>query len=171
LRLRRYFTEQAPAGVDSAYLFGSHAGARAHRESDVDVAVLLDHAAYPTSEARFDARVRLSSALISALHHNRVDVVVLNDVPPELGRRVVHDGLRVYIGDSSHDHAYVLHGVERLTELRRYLEHLRALKPQVKGAADLERDLSLHNDVLFSLLTVVQLVVNVACLRMEAIIM
>ena len=52
--------------------------------------------------------------------------------------------------------------VERLTELRRHLEHLRALEPQVKGAADLERDLSLHNDVLFSLLTVVQLVVDIA---------
>jgi hypothetical protein len=43
--------------------------------------------------------------------------------------------------------------VERLVELRRHLDHLYALRPRVGSAADLERDLSLHNDVLFSLLT------------------
>jgi uncharacterized protein YutE (UPF0331/DUF86 family) len=51
--------------------------------------------------------------------------------------------------------------VERLAELRRHLEHLRGLRPRVSRAA-LERDLSLHNDVLFSLLTVCQVVIYVA---------
>jgi uncharacterized protein YutE (UPF0331/DUF86 family) len=52
--------------------------------------------------------------------------------------------------------------VERLAELRRHLDHLHALRPRISGAAALERDLSLHNDVLFSLLTVCQLVIDVA---------
>jgi len=52
--------------------------------------------------------------------------------------------------------------VERLVELRRHLDHLRALRLRVSGRADLERDLSLHNDVLFSLLTVCQLVIDIA---------
>jgi uncharacterized protein YutE (UPF0331/DUF86 family) len=52
--------------------------------------------------------------------------------------------------------------VERLAELRRYLDHLRALRPRIRGHEDLERDLSLHNDVLFSLLTVARLVVDIA---------
>ena len=52
--------------------------------------------------------------------------------------------------------------VERLAELRRHLDHLRALRPRIRGHEDLERDLSLHNDVLFSLLTVAQLVVDIA---------
>jgi uncharacterized protein YutE (UPF0331/DUF86 family) len=52
--------------------------------------------------------------------------------------------------------------VERLVELRRHLEHLRELRPRVTGAAALRQDLSLHNDVLFSLLTVCQLVIDVA---------
>lgn len=52
--------------------------------------------------------------------------------------------------------------VERLVELRRHLDHLRALRPHVCSREDLERDLSLHNDVLFSLLTVCQLVIDVA---------
>ena len=40
--------------------------------------------------------------------------------------------------------------VERLTELRRHLDHLRALQPRVSGREAIEADLSLHNDVLFS---------------------
>jgi uncharacterized protein YutE (UPF0331/DUF86 family) len=52
--------------------------------------------------------------------------------------------------------------VERLIELRRHLEHLEQLRPRVTGADTLRRDLSLHNDVLFSLLTVCQLVIDLA---------
>ena len=52
--------------------------------------------------------------------------------------------------------------VERLVELRRHLDHLDELRRRVRDAGDLRRDLSLHNDVLFSLLTVCQLVIDVA---------
>jgi uncharacterized protein YutE (UPF0331/DUF86 family) len=52
--------------------------------------------------------------------------------------------------------------VERLAELRKHLAHLRKLRPKVAGPANLERDLSLHNDVLFSLLSVCQLVIDIA---------
>lgn len=51
--------------------------------------------------------------------------------------------------------------VERLADLRRYLAHLRSLRPRVSTANELERDLSLHNDVLFSLLSVCQLVIDI----------
>ncbi len=52
--------------------------------------------------------------------------------------------------------------VERLAELRRHLDHLRELRPKVSGPEVFEADLSLHNDVLFSLLTVAQVVIDVA---------
>lgn len=52
--------------------------------------------------------------------------------------------------------------VERLAELRRHLDHLRAIGSRVTDRAALERDLSLHNDVLFSLLMVAQLVIDLA---------
>lgn len=51
--------------------------------------------------------------------------------------------------------------VERLAELRRHLDHLRRLRPRVTAEA-LAVDLSLHNDVLFSLLMVCQLVIDLA---------
>ena len=52
--------------------------------------------------------------------------------------------------------------VERLAQLRRHLDHLRELRPRIAGPEALERDLSLHNDVLFSLLSVCQLVIDIA---------
>jgi uncharacterized protein YutE (UPF0331/DUF86 family) len=52
--------------------------------------------------------------------------------------------------------------IERLAELRRHLDHLRQLRPRVPAREALDRDLSLHNDVLFSLLTICQLVIDIA---------
>jgi uncharacterized protein YutE (UPF0331/DUF86 family) len=52
--------------------------------------------------------------------------------------------------------------VERLAELRRHITHLREIAPRVPDRLALERELSLHNDVLFSLLMVAQLVIDIA---------
>jgi len=51
---------------------------------------------------------------------------------------------------------------DRLTELRRHLNHLRELRPRVTSLEILGQDLSLHNDVLFSLQTVCQAVIDIA---------
>ena len=52
--------------------------------------------------------------------------------------------------------------VERLAELTRHLRHLRDIRPRVASATQMETDLSLHNDVLFSLLVVTQTVIDIA---------
>jgi len=52
--------------------------------------------------------------------------------------------------------------VERLAELRRHVDHLLELRPRVSDREVLERNLSLHNDVLFSLLMACQLVIDIA---------
>lgn len=52
--------------------------------------------------------------------------------------------------------------VERLADLGRHLEHLRELAPRVPDRHALERDMSLENDVLFSLLMVAQLVIDIS---------
>lgn len=54
------------------------------------------------------------------------------------------------------------HMVDRLGELRRHLDHLRELQEDVETVEVLEDDLSLHNDVLFSLLMVTQLLIDIA---------
>lgn len=51
---------------------------------------------------------------------------------------------------------------DRLSELRLHLDHLRELRPRVESPAALRQDLSLRNDVLHSLQTVCQVVIDVA---------
>jgi predicted nucleotidyltransferase len=85
-------------GVVSAYLFGSYSLGRAHAESDVDIGVLLRHAMYPTARERFEARLRLIAELQPAIGRE-VDLVILNDAPPPLARRIVIAGRRVFAAD------------------------------------------------------------------------
>lgn len=51
---------------------------------------------------------------------------------------------------------------QRLSELRKYLDHLHRLRARGIRAGDLRQDLSLRNDVLHSLLMVAQMVIDVA---------
>jgi predicted nucleotidyltransferase len=127
-KLRRYFEESSIAGLVSAYLFGSVARGAAHRESDVDVGVLLDRSRYADRPSRTEARIRLTSALIHVLGQNAVDVVVLNDVPPELGRAVVTQGERVYCREPEADHAFVRDAQLRAADLQPFLRRMRRIK-------------------------------------------
>lgn len=127
-RLKSYFIEHPDLGVASVYLFGSHAEGRAHRESDVDIGILLQWERHPIRSDRFDMRIQLGSELIAVLHHNEVDVVILNDAPPILGRKIIQDGIRVFLGDPSADHAYVRDIQIRAADLEPWLRRLRKLR-------------------------------------------
>lgn len=52
--------------------------------------------------------------------------------------------------------------IERLAELRLHLDHLRIIRPRVTSTDALRQDLSLSNDVLHSLQTVCQVVIDIA---------
>jgi predicted nucleotidyltransferase len=119
--------EREQKAIVSAYVFGSVAEGRAHRESDVDVAVLLARDALPTAAERFEVRLRLSS-LLSARLERTVDLVVLNDVPPGLGRHVVTRGTRVLLRDPEADHAFVRDVQLRAADLEPFLRRLRRVK-------------------------------------------
>ncbi len=120
-RLELAFATAAPPGVVAGYLFGSHAAGRAHRESDVDVAVLLDDQVYATAAERSKARVRICAWLIGALTENDVDLLILNDAPPLLGRRVVTDGLAVHVADAERAREFVRDVQLRAADLAPFL--------------------------------------------------
>ena len=126
--LGRLLRQSPPGGLVSAYLFGSHAGRRAHRDSDVDVAVLLAWDVHATARSRFDERVRLSGLLATELGTDRIDLVVLNDVPPHLGRRIVTTGERVFCADPERDHAFVRDVQLRAADLDPFLRRTRRVK-------------------------------------------
>ena len=110
----------AGADVISGFLFGSQVDGRAHRESDVDVAVLLRSDL--DRRQRFEIRLRLTTEIIAVLHHNEVDVVVLNDAPPLFARSIVLDGKRVYCADAEVDHAFRRDVQLRAADLRPFIE-------------------------------------------------
>lgn len=126
--LSGYFEDHPDLGVVSVYLFGSHAEGRAHRESDIDVAILLQWDRHPTRSDRFERRIELGSELIHALTHNEVDVVILNDAPPLLGRKIVQDGIRVFLADPEADHVYVRDVQIRAADLEPWLKRWSRLR-------------------------------------------
>jgi len=128
-----FFRGQASPGVVSAYLFGSHARGSAHRQSDIDVGVLLSRDFFPSDKDRFDERVRLSAALVDALDCNDIDVVVLNDAPPVFARNVVTAGTRVFCCNSDADRDFVRDTQLRAADLAPFLRRTRKIKLEALG--------------------------------------
>lgn len=184
-----YLDKAAPEGILSLYLYSGGRDGGTPRDSDLDVAILVDPASYPERRERSQLRLSLASELIHALRDNHVDLLVLNDSPAGLGRKVVTGWPRIFCSDPDADHAFVrdvqlraadmelypTKGAQslfeirtrpflqdRLSETRLHLNHLYKLQPRVSGPEALETDLGLHNDVRFALLTVAQLVIDIA---------
>ena len=187
--LLSFLEKAAPKGILSLYLYTDGGDVGTSRDSDLDIAVLLDPAHYPDRKARSQLRLSLASDLIHALGDSHVDLVVLNDSPAMLGKRVVTGWPRIFCSDPEADHAFVrdiqlraadmelyptqgpqaLFEIrpkpflqERLADLRAHLDHLYKLQPTVFGAEALKENLSLYNDVRFALLTVAQLVIDIS---------
>ncbi len=126
--LARFFQQVRIPGVVSAYLFGSVAEGRSHQESDVDVGILSSRKIHPTVRDRFEAGLRLSSELIGVQGTDRIDVVVLNDAPPHLARRVVTSGHRLVCADAEGDHDFTRDVQLRAADLEPFLHRTRRLK-------------------------------------------
>ncbi len=112
----------------SLYLFGSQAEGRGHRESDVDLAVLLDPALPGGSDARFELRLRLIGRLEPLLAGRPLDLVVLNDCPPLFARRIVWEGRRLLCPRPEVDYAFVRDIQLLAADLEPWLRRMRRSK-------------------------------------------
>lgn len=117
-------------GLASSYLFGSYGEHRAHRESDVDVGVLLHRDVYPAKTDRFEARLALIALRGRALAPRQPDVVILNDAPPGFAARIVTTGLRTTCADRELDHAFRRDSQLRAADLAPFLQRMRSIKLQ-----------------------------------------
>jgi uncharacterized protein len=106
------FLERVPQ-VQLAFAFGSIPEGRAHAESDVDLAVLLDWEAAPDRAVRGRVQIDLLGQLFAALGSNRVDLVILNDASPLFARRILREGVLLFSRDPE-----TLHAFHRDTQLR-----------------------------------------------------
>jgi uncharacterized protein len=125
-RLRHVLAGRPVPGIVVAYVFGSVAEGRAHAESDIDVGVLLDRQVYPDERARFEAQIELRTHLSPASVGREVDVVVVNDASPVLGRRIVR-GEQVYCADAEAVHAFRRDVQLRAADLDPFLRRMRRL--------------------------------------------
>ncbi len=118
---------RAMPGVLSIYLVGSVAERREHRESDVDIGVLLDRAVYPTERERFDVRLLLGTRISDAVGR-RADIVILNDAPPQLARAIVTRGKRIHCADAEADHRFVRDAQLQAADIEPFLRRMRSIK-------------------------------------------
>jgi predicted nucleotidyltransferase len=97
--------------VRLAYLFGSHAKGEATELSDVDLAVSFD--------VGVDVRKvhgELLDDLVRELETDRIDLVVLEEIPPPLAFRIIRDGERLVARDPGEDVSF------RTRTIMRYLD-------------------------------------------------
>jgi predicted nucleotidyltransferase len=125
-RVQAVLAARPVPGVVAAYIFGSMTDGRDHRDSDVDVGVLFDRQVCRDERSRFDAQIELRRHLSPASVGREVDIVVLNDVSPVLGRRIVR-GERVFCADSEIDHAFRRDVQLRAADLDPFLHKMRRL--------------------------------------------
>lgn len=117
------------ADVQAAFVFGSVSANRAHRESGLDVGVLLDRTAHPSPRDRFERRLILLSRLAGSAGRRALDLVVVNDLPPGFARRIVTEGRMVHCSDPEATHAFVRDTQLRSADLEPFLRRMRATPP------------------------------------------
>lgn len=126
-RVRALLERREIEGVVSVYLFGSHARGTAHAGSDADLGVLLDFDVHPLAEARFEQRLRFIS-LLESPGGPAVDLVILNDVPPALGRAIAREGRLIFCSAPERNHAWVRDIQLLAADLDPFLRRMRAIK-------------------------------------------
>lgn len=108
--------------VRIAYLHGSHAAGKADEESDLDIAVL----ASPSlgAKERFELRFRLMRDVSEALRmpFEKIDLIMLQDVPALLQFNVIRNGMLLFERDRSEKIAYSLHVEQAYDDERYYLD-------------------------------------------------
>ena len=127
-RLRDRLTRRLgdDSSVRLAWLHGSRARGAARKESDIDIAVLLDdeHAASPS--AIKDSIWRLAGALGREVPSDRLDLVLLNDAPALLRHRVIRDGVLLFARSDAERVRFVLRTIREYQDMEpRLHEHTR----------------------------------------------
>lgn len=106
--------------IDVVYLFGSNAMGRAGGVSDIDIGILLgDHV---LREDYFSRRLNYIGRCGSALHTDKVDVIILNDAPPLLAYEVVKHRSILLERNAEHRVAFEVDRINRYLDFKPILD-------------------------------------------------
>lgn len=131
-RLGEYLGEQAD--VLAAFLFGSVARGADRPDSDLDIAVLLEHA----EEVTPLRAATLLSAVMAIAGRDDVDLVVLNSATPLLKHRIARDGEVLYARSNTDVAEFVIRAMSEfvdtqpLRDLQREQMHRRLRESQAR---------------------------------------
>lgn len=105
--------------VKLAYLFGSVAGGKSGKLSDVDIAVFLDESL--KRRDMFNLQLKLISELTSILKTDKLDLVIMNDAPLTLNYEIIKANCTILVRDEEKKIDFE-HGILSSYLDRRYYE-------------------------------------------------
>ncbi|MGM0366833.1 MAG: type VII toxin-antitoxin system MntA family adenylyltransferase antitoxin [Actinomycetota bacterium] len=82
-----------------SYLFGSRATGRAHKLSDIDIAIYIDQSLIDEKGYRYGYQAETLSDIMGLLGTSKVDLVILNHAKPLLRHRIIYYGKLIYSTD------------------------------------------------------------------------
>ncbi len=94
-KLTDFFSKQEH--VKLVYLYGSAAKGKAGKLSDVDIGILLDDSL--NKKERFDFQLKLIGDLAEILKTEKIDLVVMNDVPNSLNFEIIKTKCPLFVRD------------------------------------------------------------------------
>jgi predicted nucleotidyltransferase len=126
-RLQSYFLERPELGAASVYLFGSRSVGR-HWDRLLGIGVLADPERLRDPAERTELLERLAPELAQVAGESRLDLLVLNDAPPRIARRILTEGQRLVSHDPALDRAFLRDVLVRSVDLEAFFRRPRRLR-------------------------------------------
>ena len=130
-RLEAYFRRRPELGIAAVWLFGSWAAGRPHWESELSFGLLPEPASYPDRASRLALRSRLESELSEVTEDPTLDLIILNDAPPSVARRIVSEGRRLLSSDPETVRCFLRDLQIRAADVDAFLRLHRRARPPV----------------------------------------
>jgi len=135
-RLEAYFRRRPELGIAAVWLFGSWAAGRPHWESELAFGVLPEPATHPDRESRLLLRSQLATELSEIAEDPALDLIILDDAPPSVARRIVTEGRRLVATDPETVRCFLRDLQIRAADVDAFLSlHRRARPPMLARSA------------------------------------
>ncbi len=111
-----------------AYIFGSQATGRVHKESDLDLAIYIE----PMPENLIERKLDLIDKISQLTGFDHIDLVILNQAPPLLVHSVMKTGKLLFCKNSEKRSFFLVKNLKEALDLEIHLRiYWEALKQRI----------------------------------------